>query len=68
MTPYDAAYRDALAKATSAVQASGSSAPDAAAQAAGNALWHASQAIQHAAFADAFWIMGLFLLIIPLMF
>jgi MFS transporter, DHA2 family, multidrug resistance protein len=69
MTPYDPAYREALSRATTAVQASGSSAPDAAAQAQGMLYGTLLKQSNMLAFADAFWIMGaLFLLIIPLMF
>jgi len=69
MTPYDAPYREAMGKATMALQAGGSSPADAAAQA--NGMMYGT-VLKHAgmlAFADAFWIMGiLFLAIIPLMF
>jgi DHA2 family multidrug resistance protein len=69
LTPYDQAYRDALAHATAAVQASGASAPDAAMQAQGLLYGTLLRQSSMLAFADAFWIMGaLFLLIIPLMF
>jgi DHA2 family multidrug resistance protein len=69
MTPYDAAYQNALAHTAAAIQAGGASAPDAAAQAQG-ALYGVLQKQSHMlAFSDAFWIMGmLFLAVIPLMF
>jgi DHA2 family multidrug resistance protein len=69
MTPYDAPYREALARTTQVVQAAGSSAPDAAAQAQGMLYGTLLKQSSMMSFADAFWIMGvLFLLIIPLMF
>ena len=69
LTPYDAAYRDALARTTAAVQASGASAPDAARQAQGLLYGTLQRQSSMLAFADTFWIMGaLFLVIIPIMF
>ena len=69
MTPYDPAYRDALAKASMALQAGGSSPTDAAAQAQGLMYGTLLKQSSMLAFADAFWVMGcLFLVIIPLMF
>src|SRR5205085_3539237 len=69
MTPYDPAYREALAKVTMATQAAGASSPDAAAQAQGLLYGTLLKQSSMLAFADAFWIMGaLFLIIIPLMF
>jgi DHA2 family multidrug resistance protein len=69
MTPYDPAYRDALAKASMALQAAGSSGADAAAQAQGMLYGNLLKQSGMLAFADAFWVMGsLFLVIIPLMF
>ena len=69
MTPYDPAYREALGKATMALQAGGSSPTDAAAQAQGVIYGTLLKQSSMLAFADAFWIMGmLFLVIIPLMF
>ena len=69
LTPYDPAYRDALAKAALALQAGGSSGTDAAAQAQGMIYGTLLKQSSMLAFADAFWVMGmLFLVIIPLMF
>ena len=69
LTPYDPAYRDALGKATMALQAGGSSASDAAARAQGLIYGTLLKQSGMLAFADAFWVMGcLFLVIIPLMF
>uniref|UniRef100_Q01NG7 Drug resistance transporter, EmrB/QacA subfamily n=1 Tax=Solibacter usitatus (strain Ellin6076) TaxID=234267 RepID=Q01NG7_SOLUE len=69
MTPYDPAYREALARAAAAVQASGASSPDAAVQAQGLLYGTLLKQSSMLAFADAFWIMAiLFLSIIPLMF
>jgi DHA2 family multidrug resistance protein len=69
LTPYDPAYRDALGKATMALQAGGSSPPDAAARAQGLIYGTLLKQSAMLAFADAFWVMGcLFLVIIPLMF
>ena len=69
LTPYDPAYRDALAKAALALQAGGSSGSDAAAQAQGMIYGTLLKQSSMLAFADAFWVMGmLFLVIIPLMF
>jgi DHA2 family multidrug resistance protein len=69
LTPYDPAYRDALAKASMALQAAGSSGADAAAQAQGMLYGSVLKQAGMLAFADAFWVMGaLFLVIIPLMF
>jgi DHA2 family multidrug resistance protein len=69
MTPYDPAYRDALAKAAAAVQSGGASSPDAAAQAQGLLYGTLLKQSSMLAFSDAFWIMAvLFLAIIPLMF
>jgi len=69
LTPYDPAYRDALGKATMALQAGGSSPTDAAGQAQGVIYGTLLKQSSMLAFADAFWIMGiLFLVIIPLMF
>jgi MFS transporter, DHA2 family, multidrug resistance protein len=69
MTPYNDAYRSALAHAAQVVHLHGSSLPDSTARAHallyGNLLRQASML----AFADAFWVMAvLFLAIIPLMF
>ena len=69
MTPYDAAYREALYRSGAALQLHGSSAVDAARQAHG--LVYAGMLRQSSmlAISDAFWMMGmLFLLIVPLMF
>ncbi len=69
MTPYDPVYRDALARATAAVQAGGASGADAGAQAQGMLYGTLLKQSSMLAFSDAFWIMGmLFLVIIPLMF
>jgi len=69
MTPYDSAYRDALAKATGAMQAAGSMAADAVAQAHGSLYGTLLRQSNMLAFSDAFRIMGmLFLVIVPLMF
>jgi DHA2 family multidrug resistance protein len=69
LTPYDPAYRDALAKAAMALRAGGSSGTDAAAQAQGMIYGILLKQSAMLAFADAFWVMGmLFLVIIPLMF
>ena len=69
LTPYDPAYRDALGQATMALQAGGSSPPDAAARAQGLIYGTLLKQSAMLAFADAFWVMGcLFLVIIPLMF
>jgi len=69
LTPYDPAYREALGKATMALQAGGSSPTDAAGQAHGVIYGSLLKQSSMLAFADAFWIMGmLFLVIIPLMF
>jgi DHA2 family multidrug resistance protein len=69
MTPYDPAYREALGKATVALQAGGASSADAANQAHGLIYGTLLQQSAMLSFADAFWIMGvLFLAIIPLMF
>ena len=69
LTPYDPAYRDALAKAAMALRAGGSSGTDAAAQAQGMIYGTLLKQSAMLAFADAFWVMGmLFLVIIPLMF
>ena len=69
LTPYDAAYRDTLARTTTALQGAGSSAADAAAQSQGMIYGTLLKQSSMLAFADAFWVMGiLFLVIIPLMF
>jgi DHA2 family multidrug resistance protein len=69
LTPYDPAYRDALAKTTIMLQARGASGTDAAAQAQGLMYGTLLKQSSMLAFADAFWVMGmLFLVIIPLMF
>src|ERR1035441_2610077 len=69
LTPYDPAYRDALGKATMALQAGGASGADAAARAEGLIYGTLLKQSGMMAFADAFWVMGcLFLVIIPLMF
>jgi DHA2 family multidrug resistance protein len=69
LTPYDPAYREALGKATMALQAGGSSPTDAAARAQGLIYGTLLKQSGMLAFADAFWVMGcLFLVIIPLMF
>jgi DHA2 family multidrug resistance protein len=69
LTPYDPAYRDALGKATMALQAGGFSPSDAAPRAQGLIYGTLLKQSAMLAFADAFWVMGcLFLVIIPLMF
>jgi DHA2 family multidrug resistance protein len=69
LTPYDQAYRDALAKTSAALQAAGASSADAAAQSHGVIYGTLLKQASMLAFADAFWVMGiLFLVIIPLMF
>jgi DHA2 family multidrug resistance protein len=69
LTPYDAPYRDALARTSAALQGAGSSAADAAAQSQGVIYGTLLKQSSMLAFADAFWVMGiLFLVIIPLMF
>lgn len=69
MTPYDAPYREAMARTTAMLQAGGSSPVDAAQQANGLMYGTVLKQAGMMAFADAFWIMGiLFLVIIPLMF
>jgi DHA2 family multidrug resistance protein len=69
MTPFDAPWRDALARATLLLQTRGATLPDAAAQAHGllyGALLRQSDML---AFSDAFLVMALlFLAIVPLMF
>jgi DHA2 family multidrug resistance protein len=68
LTPFDPAYRQALAGAAATLRAGGSTAPDAAAQAQGMIYGTMVRQSNMLAFADAFWVMGtLFLLIIPLM-
>ena len=69
LTPYNAAYREALGRSAQLLQAHGSGAVDAGVQA--QALLYGSMQRQSSmlAFSDAFWVMAvLFLLIIPLMF
>ncbi|MEO8591786.1 MAG: DHA2 family efflux MFS transporter permease subunit [Candidatus Solibacter sp.] len=69
LTPYDAQYRDAMNKASAALQAGGASSADAARQAPGLMYGTVLKQAGMLAFADAFWVMGiLFLIIIPLMF
>jgi len=69
MTPYDPAYRDAMARAQMLLQSGGSSPADAASQAHGIMYGTLLKQATMLAFADAFWVMGiLFLVIIPLMF
>jgi DHA2 family multidrug resistance protein len=69
LTPYDPAYREALGKATMALQAGGASGSDAAGKAQGMIYGTLLKQSSMLAFADAFWVMGcLFLVIIPLMF
>ena len=48
LTPYDAPYREALARTTALVHAHGSSLPDAAAQAQRPALWKHAAPVRHA--------------------
>jgi DHA2 family multidrug resistance protein len=69
MTPYDAPYREALARTAMAVQSAGGSPPDAAAQAHGILYGTLLRQSSMLAFADAFWIMAvLFIAVVPLMF
>jgi DHA2 family multidrug resistance protein len=69
MTPYDAPYREALARTAMAVQGAGSSGPDAAAQAHGILYGTMLRQSSMLAFADTFWIMAvLFIAVVPLMF
>jgi len=69
LTPYDPAYREALARTTQMVQAHGASLPDAAAQAHGLIYGSLLQQSNMLAFCDAFRVMAvLFLAIVPLMF
>jgi len=68
LTPYDAAYRDALRGAAQLVHARGASLPDAAAQAQGIIYGGMLRQSSMLAFADAFAVMAvLFLIVIPLM-
>jgi MFS transporter, DHA2 family, multidrug resistance protein len=68
-TPYDAPYRETLARSTAMLQAHGASAPDAARQAHGIVYGIVQRQSSMLAFADAFWVMAvLFLVIVPLMF
>src|SRR5581483_6022880 len=69
LTPYDAAYREALAHTAALVQQHGASAPDAAAQAGGLIYGGMLRQAGMLAFSDAFRVMAiLFLAIVPLMF
>jgi len=69
LTPYDAAYRNAVSQAAQLVHMHGASMPDAT-RAAGRLLYGSMQRqAAMLAFADAFWVMALlFLLVIPFMF
>jgi len=68
LTPYDGRFREAIAGTTAMLQAKGSSAVDAGAQAHGLIYGSVLRQAGMLAFSDAFWVMGvLFLLIIPLM-
>ena len=69
LTPYNAAYRDALGQSSQILQAHGAGAVDAAAQAQALVYGTMQRQSNMLAFSDAFWVMGvLFLAIIPLMF
>jgi DHA2 family multidrug resistance protein len=69
LTPYDAAYRNAIAHTTQMLHAHGATMPDAARQAGGLLYGGLLRQSAMLAFADAFWVMALlFLLIIPFMF
>jgi MFS transporter, DHA2 family, multidrug resistance protein len=69
LTPYDAAYRDAMLHTTQLLHAHGATVPDAARQAGGLLYGGLLRQSAMLAFADAFWVMAvLFVLIIPLMF
>jgi len=69
LTPLDPAYREALARSATLLQAHGSGGPDAGAQATGLLYGTLLRQANMLSFSDAFWLMGiLFLLVIPLMF
>jgi DHA2 family multidrug resistance protein len=69
VTAYDPAYREAVSRATSALQMAGGSAADAGVQAHGLIYANLIRQSTMLAFSDAFWLMGaLFLVIVPLMF
>jgi DHA2 family multidrug resistance protein len=69
MTPYDAPYREALARTAVAVQSAGGSGPDAGAAAHGILYGTVLRQSSMLAFADTFWIMAvLFVAVVPLMF
>jgi DHA2 family multidrug resistance protein len=69
MTPYDGAYRNALAGSAAMLQAHGASAADAGLRAQGLLYGSMQRQSSMLAFSDAFWIMAvLFLSVIPLMF
>jgi DHA2 family multidrug resistance protein len=69
LTPYDPAYRQALANSAGLLQVHGSSAADAGIQAQGMLYGTLQRQSSMLAFSDAFWVMGvLFTLIVPLMF
>ena len=69
LTPYDAAYRNAMLRSAALLRAHGASPPDASRQAAGLLYGGLERQAAMLAFADAFWLMAvLFALIIPLMF
>ena len=68
LTPFDAAYRNALGRTTELLHAHGATMPDAARQAGGLLYGGLLRQAAMLAFADAFWVMALlFVLIIPLM-
>jgi len=68
LTPYNAAYRNALGHTTQLLHAHGATMPDAARQAGGLLYGGLLRQSAMLAFADAFWVMALlFVLIIPLM-
>jgi len=69
LTPYDAAYREAMLRATALLHSRGASLPDAARKAGGMVYGSMLRQAAMLSFADAFWLMAvLFVLIIPLMF
>ncbi|MGB9457784.1 MAG: DHA2 family efflux MFS transporter permease subunit [Bryobacteraceae bacterium] len=69
LTPYNAAYRDAMVHTTELLHTHGATMPDAARQAGGLLYGGLLRQSAMLAFADAFWVMALlFLLIIPFMF
>ncbi|MGO9260371.1 MAG: DHA2 family efflux MFS transporter permease subunit [Bryobacteraceae bacterium] len=69
LTPYDGAYREALARSAALLQLHGSGAADAGMQARGMIYGTLLRQSSMLAFSDAFWVMGvLFTLIVPLMF